>query len=131
MSASCSCSSARTARPCGSPTRSASCPARASPRSPGATSAVQLAASAIALGGAALVAEPTGETLLWLAAATLAVALGTALACARVLLGSQDSETVAARVVIGAITVAAAAVLCLGLLGPAGAPPSPPRASSP
>lgn len=86
-----------------------------------AIAVVQLVASAIALGGAALVAEPTGETLLWLVAATLAVALGTALACARVLLGSQDSDTVAARVVMGAITVAAAAVLCLGLLGPAGA----------
>jgi ABC-type multidrug transport system permease subunit len=78
-----------------------------------AISAVQLA-SAIAIGGAALVAEPTGETLRWLAAATLAVAL----ACACVLLGSQSCETVAPRVVIGAITVAAAAVLCLGLLGP-------------
>jgi hypothetical protein len=83
--------------------------------------AVQLIASLIALGAAALVAEPTAETMLWLSAVTLAVALGSALGCARILLGAQDSETVAARVVTGAIAIASAAVLLLGLLGPAGA----------
>jgi hypothetical protein len=86
-----------------------------------AITVVQLVASLIALGAATLVAEPTGESLLWLSAVTLAIALGAALACTRVLLSGQESETVAARVVIGAITVASAAVLCLGLLGPAGA----------
>jgi hypothetical protein len=84
-----------------------------------ALGAVQLGGSAVALGAAALVAEPTGHTLLWLAAVTVAIALGAALGCARVLLGSQDSETVAARVVVGAVVVAAAAVLCLGVLGAA------------
>jgi hypothetical protein len=84
-----------------------------------AIGAVQLAASAVALGAAALVAEPTRPTLLWLAAVTVAVALGATLGCARVLLGSQDSETVAARVVVGAVVVASAAVLCLGVLGAA------------
>ncbi len=86
-----------------------------------AIAAVQLGASAIALGAAALVAEPDGRTLLWLAAVTLGVALGASLGCARALLGGQESETVAARAVVGAIAVAAAAVLCLGLLGAAGA----------
>ncbi len=84
-----------------------------------AIAVVQLAASAIALGGAALVAEMDPRTLLWLAAVTLAVAIGAALGCARALLGGQESETVAARAVLGAITVAAAAVLCLGLFGAA------------
>jgi hypothetical protein len=82
---------------------------------------VQLGGSAIALGAAALVAEPDARTLLWLAAVTAGVALGGALGCARALLGGQESETVAARAVVGAIAVAAAAVLCLGLFGAAGA----------
>jgi hypothetical protein len=82
-----------------------------------AIAAVQLAGSAIAVGAAALVAEPDARTLLWLGAVVLAVALGAALGCARALLGGQESETVAARAVVGAIAVAAAAVLCLGLFG--------------
>jgi hypothetical protein len=86
-----------------------------------AIAAVQLGASAIALGAAALVAEPDARTLLWLAAVTVAIALGATLGCARSLLGGQHAETVAARVVVGAIAVAASAVLCLGLFGPAGA----------
>jgi hypothetical protein len=84
-----------------------------------AIAAVQLAGSAIAVGAAALVAEPGARTLLWLGAVALAVALGAALGCARALLGGQESETVAARAVIGSIAVAAAAVLCLGLFGAA------------
>jgi len=83
---------------------------------------VQLGASALALGAAALVAEPDTDTLLWLAAVTAGVALGASLGCARSLLGGQESETVAARVVVGSIAVAASAVLCLGLLGVAGVP---------
>ncbi|HWO17814.1 MAG TPA: hypothetical protein VNO30_03535 [Kofleriaceae bacterium] len=86
-----------------------------------AIAVVQLGASAIALAAAALVAEPDGRTLAWLAAVTLGCALGSSLGSARALLGSQASETVAARAVVGAIVVAAAAVLCLGLLGAAGA----------
>jgi hypothetical protein len=82
---------------------------------------VQLGGSAIALGAAALVAEPDARTLLWLVAVTAGVALGGSLGCARALLGGQESETVAARAVVGAIAVAAAAVLCLGLFGAAGA----------
>jgi hypothetical protein len=84
-----------------------------------AIAVVQLTGAAIALGAAALVAEPDGPTLAWLAAVTLAVALGSSLGCARALLGGQESETVAARAVVGAIAVAAAAVLCLGLFGAA------------
>jgi hypothetical protein len=86
-----------------------------------AIAVVQLAGSAIAIATAALVAEPDVETLIWIAGLALAVALGGALGCTRALLGGQESETVAARAVVGAIAVAAAAVLCLGLFGPAGA----------
>ena len=83
---------------------------------------VQLDTSALALNTAALIAEPDTDTLLWLAAVTAGVALGASLGCARSLLGGQESETVAARVVVGSIAVAASAVLCLGLLGVAGVP---------
>src|SRR5262249_3661013 len=86
-----------------------------------AIAVVQLGASAIALAAAVLVAEPDADSALWLAAVIAGAALGAALGCARALLGGQPSETVAARVVVGAIAVAASAVLCLGLFGPAGA----------
>jgi hypothetical protein len=86
-----------------------------------AIGAVQLGAAAVALGALVLVAEPDIRTLLWIVATTAGVALGSTLGCARALLGGQSSETVAARAVVGAIATAAAAVLCLGLLGVAGA----------
>ena len=85
-----------------------------------AIAVVQLGASAIAILAAALVAEPDARTLLQLAAVTLGVALGASFGCARALLGGEDSPTVAARAVVGAIATAAAAVLCLGVFGAAG-----------
>lgn len=78
---------------------------------------VQLAGSALALGAVAIVAEPSGETLLWLGVTMLGVAVGATLGCTRALLVSERSPTVAARTAIGAFAVAAAAVLCLGLFG--------------
>lgn len=86
-----------------------------------AIAVVQLGAAALALGAATLVAEPDPRTLAWLAAVTLATQLGSALGCARALLGGQHTETEAARAVIGTIVTAAAALLCLGLFGPVGA----------
>ena len=50
-------------------------------------------------------------------AETATVALSSSLGCTRVLLASEESPTVAARVVIGSTAVAALAVLCLGLFG--------------
>jgi len=76
---------------------------------------VQLAATVIAIGAVALVSKPDHGTLLWIAGTSLAVALGSSLGCARVLLSAEDSPTVAARVVVGSTAIAALAVLCLGL----------------
>lgn len=85
-----------------------------------AIAVVQLAATAIALGATILIVEPDRSTTLWLVGTSLAVALSSALGCARVLLASEDSPTVAARVVVGSTAVAALAVLCLGLFGELG-----------
>jgi hypothetical protein len=82
-----------------------------------AIAVVQLAATAIALGGAYLVAAPDKSTLAWLATTSVAVAIGSSLGCARVLLGKPDSPTVPSRVVAGSITIAAFAILCFGLFG--------------
>lgn len=76
---------------------------------------VQLVATAIAVGALALVAEPDHLSLLWIAGTSLAVAVGSSLGCARVLLSAEESPTVAARVVVGSTAIAALAVFCLGL----------------
>jgi hypothetical protein len=80
-----------------------------------AIATVQLAATAIAIGAAALVSDADGSTLAWLAAIGMAVAIASSLGCARVLIASESSPTIAARAVLGAAGVAALAVLCLGL----------------
>lgn len=79
--------------------------------------AIQVAATAIAITTAIIVADPALETVAWLAATSLGVALGSAVGCARVLITSEDSPTIAARTVVGSIAVAALAVVCLGLFG--------------
>ncbi len=85
-----------------------------------AIAVVQLAATALAVGAAALVSDADGSTIAWLAGTSAIVALSSSLGCARVLLAAEDSPTVAARVVIGSAAVAALAVLCLGLFGTLG-----------
>jgi hypothetical protein len=59
--------------------------------------------------------------LLVLPVLALAVALGTSFGEARAMLLGERSPMVAVRVVVGAVTVAAIAVVCLALLGAAGA----------
>lgn len=81
---------------------------------------VQLSASVLALLSAAAVAEPPPRTLLELTLVTLGTALGASLGCARALLASEDSPTVAARSVVGALATAALALLCLGIFGALG-----------
>jgi hypothetical protein len=82
-----------------------------------AIAVVQVGATAIAVGAAALVSDADRSTVAWLAATSAVVALSSSLGCTRVLLGTENSPTVAARVVIGSTAVAALAVLCLGLFG--------------
>ncbi len=82
---------------------------------------VQLTAAAFAIGTAAIVADAELATVGWLAATTLVIAAASALGCTRVLLGSEDSPTVATRTVAGSVVVAAGAVLGLGLFGVVGA----------
>lgn len=82
---------------------------------------VELAATALAIAGVWLVAEPDLATLAWLAAVSGAVAIGSALGRARVLLAAEDSPTIAARAVVGSVAIAALAVLALGLLDEVGA----------
>jgi hypothetical protein len=86
----------------------------------GAVGTLQLAGSLIATGAAVLVAEPSVDTIAWLGTTSLAVATGSAIGCTRVVLAADGAPTAAARIVVGAISVAAAAVVCLGLLGVAG-----------
>ncbi|MGN6107157.1 MAG: hypothetical protein ACTHU0_18765 [Kofleriaceae bacterium] len=82
-----------------------------------AIGAIQLAASALALAAIAVVSGAGAPTLGWIAGTTLAVAAGSTLCCARVLLGAEDAPSVAARTVVGSIAIAALVVLCLGLFG--------------
>lgn len=80
-----------------------------------AIAVVQLSATVIALGAVALVGELDRDTFLWIAGTSLAIAVGSSLGCARVLMSAEDSPTVAARVVVGSTAIAALVVLCLGL----------------
>jgi hypothetical protein len=82
-----------------------------------AVAAVHLAAAAIAVVVALVVAGANP----WLPIVALGTALGTALGEARAMLVHEASPTVASRVVVGAIMVTAAAVVCLALLDAAGA----------
>jgi len=82
-----------------------------------AIAAVHLAAAAIAAGAAMAISGVNP----WLAVLAAATALGTALGGARVLLASEASPTAATRVVVGAIVIAALAVVCLAVLDAAGA----------
>jgi hypothetical protein len=82
-----------------------------------AIAVVHVAAAAIAVVAATAVAGAHP----WLPVLTLAVALGTSLGEARAMLAGEDSPMVAVRVVVGAITIAAIAVVCLAVLGAAGA----------
>jgi hypothetical protein len=78
---------------------------------------VHFGATALAVGAAMVVAG----TNAWLPILMLGVAIGTTLADARTMLASEDSPTVAASVVVGAVVGAAIAVVCLATLGPSGA----------
>jgi hypothetical protein len=82
---------------------------------------VQLVGTVIAVGAAAALIGTDGQTIAWLAGVAGLVAVGSGLGCTRVLLGVGDATRVAARASIGALGVAAAAVLCLGLFEAAGA----------
>ncbi len=77
---------------------------------------VHLAATAIAVAAALAIA---GDA--WLAVIAAGAGLGTALGEVRAMLVHEASPTAAIRLVLGAIVAAAAAVLCLSLLGAAGA----------
>jgi hypothetical protein len=78
---------------------------------------VHLGTAAIAVSAAAVVAGVHP----WLPVIALGTALGTAFAEARTVLTHEASPTIATRVVVGAVVAAAIAVVCLSLLGAAGA----------
>lgn len=82
--------------------------------------ALQLAIAALGVVAAALVARPDLATFASLGATSLAIALGTALVHARILVGSEARADAPSRIVGGAIAVAAIAAVCLGLFGVAG-----------
>jgi hypothetical protein len=81
-----------------------------------AIAAVHLTAAAIAAGAAMMVAGVHPWLLL-----ALGVALGTSLGEARTILAYQASDTVATRVVVGAVVTGALAVVCLAVLDAPGA----------
>jgi hypothetical protein len=82
---------------------------------------VYLLGTAIAL--CATFAFLDARTVVWLALVALATTLGIALAVTRSLLRAErDHKGAATRVVVGAITGSAIAVICLGWLGLLGAP---------
>ncbi|MDQ3300492.1 MAG: hypothetical protein M3619_28265, partial [Myxococcota bacterium] len=66
---------------------------------------------------AAILADATVSTTAYLAFAALGVALGSTLGATRVLLATDEVSRIAARAVVGALAVAALAVLWLGLFG--------------
>ncbi len=80
------------------------------------TLVVHLASTVIALIAFVLVAGAN----LYVIATALAIAVGSALGCTRVLVRDDDTSQVAARAVVGAVAVAAAAIAALGFFGIAG-----------
>ena len=82
-----------------------------------AVAVVHLAAATIAVAVALWIAGANP----WLPPIALGTALGTALGEARGMLIHQASPSAPARVVVGAIVIAAVAVLCLAVLGATGA----------
>ncbi|HEU0030847.1 MAG TPA: hypothetical protein VFQ53_09440 [Kofleriaceae bacterium] len=82
---------------------------------------VELVATAIAVGAACVLVEPDPRTATWLASTAGVVAVASAMATTRVLLGDEASVTIASRAVAGSVLVAAIAVLCLGTFGELGA----------
>lgn len=86
-----------------------------------AIAAVHGVAAALAVVGPTLVIGVHASTLGWLTLACATTAIGGALGEARVMLTAEDSPTIAARTVAGALTVAIVIVACLVLFGvPAG-----------
>ncbi len=81
---------------------------------------VNVVACGIAVAAAAVVIGADPSTLGWLAVTSGISALGSALGDARMLLAAEHSPSVAARVVLGTVVVAAVVVLWLGLLGTTG-----------
>jgi hypothetical protein len=82
-----------------------------------AVAVIHIAAASIAVIAAMIVAGAHP----WLPVLSLGVALGTSLGEARAMLANEGSPTVAVRVVVGAIVASAIAVVCLAVLGAAGA----------
>jgi hypothetical protein len=78
--------------------------------------AIHVASTVLAAGAAALVVRDA-STIAWLAGTALVVALGSSLAAARALIASETKATISTRTVVGAIAVAALAVLLLGVFG--------------
>lgn len=86
-----------------------------------AIGAVHGVAAALAVVSSTLVIGVHAPTLGWLALSCATTAIGAALGAARVMLRAEDSATIAARTVAGAITVAIVIVACLVMFGvPAG-----------
>src|SRR5205814_1063543 len=71
----------------------------------------------IATIAASIVCAPDPATAVWLAVTTLAVGVASALGETRVLLGAEHVPSVAMRAAVGALVVAASAVVALGRCG--------------
>lgn len=87
---------------------------------------VHLGATVLAVAAAVVVIETSpasiaAATAVWLGGTTFAIAVGTTLGAARVVLGVEASPALAGRTVAGSVVIGAGAVLCLGVLGVAGA----------
>lgn len=82
---------------------------------------LHLVSTVLAVGATAAIVGADLATIAWLAGVAALVAIGSGLGCTRVLLGVGEATRVAARASIGALGVAAAAVLCLGLFDAPGA----------
>ncbi|MDX2091193.1 MAG: hypothetical protein SFX73_25260 [Kofleriaceae bacterium] len=78
---------------------------------------VYLTATCLAVSASTILIGAHASTILWLASISLLVALGAALAMARVLTGSEHHPFASSRTVVGAIAVAALAGLLVGIFG--------------
>jgi hypothetical protein len=81
--------------------------------------AIAACAAVITLGGMPSQESPSG-TIGWIAGLSLAIAACSGLLQTRALVWAERSEHVAARVVSGALVVAAVSIGCLGVLGASG-----------